>query len=128
MNRRSFLHTAGLSGAGLVATATLAEAGALAEFFDWLRRRPSFSFPSDTRSPQVVPVRHPLLEIGDWIKIPTRGPTVYRVSSLTHRSNWRNDDEEEIGMQVFASNANERIELWLPSYYSDPRRSRPPAA
>jgi hypothetical protein len=33
MNRRAFL-------GGLVATATMAEAGALAEFMDWLRRKP----------------------------------------------------------------------------------------
>jgi hypothetical protein len=45
MDRRSFLRG---FGGGLVATATMAEAGMLAEFFDWLKRKPVWSFPSKT--------------------------------------------------------------------------------
>lgn len=37
MNRRQFLRR---SGGGLVATATMAEAGLLSEFLSWLRRKP----------------------------------------------------------------------------------------
>ncbi len=43
MNRRGFLK---FFGGGLVATATMAEAGAFAEFMDWIRRAPAWSFPS----------------------------------------------------------------------------------
>jgi len=46
MNRRGFLRSfAGVSG-GLVVTATMAEAGALADFMSWLKRAPAWSFPS----------------------------------------------------------------------------------
>lgn len=46
MDRRSFLRLAGgLTGTGLVATATMAEAGWLAEVLDWLRRRPATFVP-----------------------------------------------------------------------------------
>lgn len=47
MNRRVFLRS---SAAGLVASATMAEAGAIAEFVDSIRRRPAFSFPSSRDS------------------------------------------------------------------------------
>lgn len=47
MNRRSFLR---VFGGGLAATATMAEAGMLAEFLDWLKRKPAWSFPSKTRT------------------------------------------------------------------------------
>lgn len=46
MNRRDFLR---LGGTGLVTTATMAHAGMLAEFLDWLKRKPSWSFPSRER-------------------------------------------------------------------------------
>lgn len=42
-DRRSFLR---LFGGGLVATATMAEAGMLSEFFSWLQRKPVWSIPS----------------------------------------------------------------------------------
>lgn len=42
MNRRGFLK---VLGGGLVASATMAEAGMLAEFMDWLKRKPAWSFP-----------------------------------------------------------------------------------
>lgn len=46
MDRRSFLNMfAGTTG-GVVATATMAEAGMLAEFMSWLKRAPAWSFPS----------------------------------------------------------------------------------
>lgn len=44
MNRRSFLR---LTGGGLIATATMAEAGLFAEFMDWLRRKPVWSIPAN---------------------------------------------------------------------------------
>jgi len=42
ITRRSFLL---LGGAGLITTATMAEAGALAEVMDWMKRKPVFSIP-----------------------------------------------------------------------------------
>lgn len=49
MDRRGFLKF--FSG-GLVATATMAEAGAFAEFLDWIKRAPAFSF----ASPKPLPL------------------------------------------------------------------------
>lgn len=43
MNRRRFLQ---LTGGGLIASATMAEAGFFAEFMDWLRRKPAWSIPA----------------------------------------------------------------------------------
>ena len=43
--RRQFLR---LAGSGLIASATMAEVGLWAEFVDWLRRRPVWSFPTST--------------------------------------------------------------------------------
>lgn len=47
MDRRNFLK---LFGGGLVATATIQEAGMLAEFMDWMKRKPVWSFPSKSRT------------------------------------------------------------------------------
>src|SRR6266404_555959 len=47
MNRRSFI---GLLGGGLVASAIMAEAGALSEFLSWLKRAPVWSFPTPARN------------------------------------------------------------------------------
>jgi hypothetical protein len=47
MDRRSFLR---VFGSGVVATATIAEAGMLAEFMSWLKRNPVWSFPSKAKS------------------------------------------------------------------------------
>ena len=47
MNRRNFLKLAGLAGGGLVASASMAEAGFLADFLSWLKRRPAWSIPKD---------------------------------------------------------------------------------
>jgi hypothetical protein len=55
MNRRAFL-------GGLVATATMAEAGALAEFMDWLRRKPMTTVGKDL----FVPIR-PTAWTADYI-------------------------------------------------------------
>jgi hypothetical protein len=46
VNRRDFIRGFGLASGGLVATATMAEAGMLAEFMSWLKRAPVWSFPS----------------------------------------------------------------------------------
>lgn len=40
ISRRKFLALGG----GLIASATMAEAGALAEYMDWMKRKPAFSF------------------------------------------------------------------------------------
>jgi hypothetical protein len=45
MDRRQFLR---LGGAGIVASATMAEAGILSEFMSWLTRKPAWSFPTNT--------------------------------------------------------------------------------
>jgi hypothetical protein len=47
VNRRKFLQLAGLTGGGLVASATMAEAGAFAEITSWLKRRPVWSIPKN---------------------------------------------------------------------------------
>jgi len=44
MNRRGFLKLFGGVTGGVIATATMAEAGALAEFLSWAQRSPSWSF------------------------------------------------------------------------------------
>jgi hypothetical protein len=46
MDRRGFLKLFGGTTGALVATATMAQAGMLAELMDWLRRAPAWSFPS----------------------------------------------------------------------------------
>jgi hypothetical protein len=46
MDRRKFLR---VFGDGLVASATMAQAGMVAEFMDWLKRKPVWSFPSKSR-------------------------------------------------------------------------------
>jgi hypothetical protein len=43
ISRRGFLALGG----GLIASATMAQAGALAEYLDWLRRKPAWSLPSE---------------------------------------------------------------------------------
>lgn len=48
MDRRGFLKLFGGATGALVASATMAEAGMLAEFMSWLRRAPAWSFPSRT--------------------------------------------------------------------------------
>jgi len=46
MDRRGFLRMfGGTVGGGLVASATMAEAGMLSEFLSWLKRKPAWSFP-----------------------------------------------------------------------------------
>lgn len=42
IDRRKFLR---LGGGALIASATMAEAGVVAEMLDWLKRKPAFSFP-----------------------------------------------------------------------------------
>jgi hypothetical protein len=81
MNRRAFL-------GGLVATATMAEAGALAEFMDWLRRKPVTTVGEDL----FVPIRYyrdtlimahgGLLEVNDIVKLPD-GKN-YRITDRSH--------------------------------------------
>jgi hypothetical protein len=51
MDRRHFLR---LFGGGLTATATMAEAGMLAEFLSWLKRKPVWSFPSGSGSARYL--------------------------------------------------------------------------
>jgi hypothetical protein len=46
MDRRGFLKLFGGVTGGVIATATMAEAGALAEFLSWVQRSPSWSFAS----------------------------------------------------------------------------------
>jgi hypothetical protein len=43
LSRRDFLK---LGATGLVVTATMAQAGELAEYYDWLKRKPVYSFPA----------------------------------------------------------------------------------
>jgi hypothetical protein len=45
VNRRRFLQLAGLTGGGLVASATMADAGLIAEIASWLKRKPAWSIP-----------------------------------------------------------------------------------
>jgi hypothetical protein len=47
VNRRKFLQLAGITGGGLVASATMAEAGVFAEIASWLKRRPVWSIPKN---------------------------------------------------------------------------------
>ncbi len=47
MNRRKFLQIAGLTSGGLVASATMAEAGVFAEIASWLKRQPVWSIPKN---------------------------------------------------------------------------------
>ena len=46
MNRRDFLKLTVITSGGLVATATMAEAGFFADFLSWIKRRPVWSIPS----------------------------------------------------------------------------------
>jgi len=48
MERRDFLKLFGGATGAVVATATMAQAGMLAEFMSWLKRAPAWSFPSRT--------------------------------------------------------------------------------
>jgi hypothetical protein len=43
-SRRAFLRSGSM---GLIASATMAEAGAFAEFLNWISRKPAFSIPSN---------------------------------------------------------------------------------
>lgn len=54
MDRRGFLKSFGMATGGLVATATMPEAGMLAEFMSWVRRAPAFSFPAPR--PSIEPL------------------------------------------------------------------------
>jgi hypothetical protein len=92
MNRRNFLK---LGGGALVASATMAEAGMLAEFMSWLKRKPAWSFPS---KPSYWVAVDPAFSYADLTDItieyivPAIADTVFSVSPIFERLRFRNED------------------------------------
>ena len=78
MDRRSFLRS---FGGGVVATATMAEAGMLAELFDWLRRKPVFSIPK----PPTVLTYEDLTAATQRYIVPKMVDEIYKASPIFTR-------------------------------------------